>query len=183
MNGKAFANLRKLTTFFLVNNHCYSAAFSDDDIKGIAPAAITKNCGFEEFDSVELSCDRFLDLHDSEFCFMDIPKAINATNFVIAELRDEEIGGIRFDGNKRIEYLPYKVYMQFPNLIHFKAKECSVKQIMKENFEKLSRLQKIDLSSNVIQKISGNTFKGLESLMQIKLREFFLHHFDMWLKL
>lgn len=98
--------------------------------------------------------------------------AINATNFIIADLRDESIGDIDFSENEKIEYLPYKIFMQLPNLGTYDANECAIKQISKENFEKLSRLRVIELNSNKIQKVSGNTFKGLESLAHIDLSEF-----------
>lgn len=98
--------------------------------------------------------------------------AINATNFIIADLRDEEVEGIIFDRNVNIEYLPVKIHLQFPNLDIYNASRCSIKQISKENFENLSRLKSIELSGNKIQKISGNTFKGLNSLLHVNLSEF-----------
>lgn len=97
---------------------------------------------------------------------------INDTNSVIAELRDEEVQGITFDYNRKIEHLPYKIYMQLPHLVKYWARSCSITQISKQNFEKLNRLRNIMLSDNKIQKISGNTFHGLESLMNVILSEY-----------
>lgn len=100
---------------------------------------------------------------------MDKSTAINSSNFVVAELKEDEIEGILLDHNKKIEFLPYKIYMQLPNLINYRAFDCSIKQIARENFENLSRLEVIWLSWNKIQRISGNTFKGLERLKKVYL--------------
>lgn len=98
--------------------------------------------------------------------------AINSTKFVVAEDRNDEMQGIIFSNNTRIEYLPYKVHLQFPNLIYYMAGGCSIKQISKENFENLNRLERIDLSYNKIQKLSGNTFQGLAKLQRFRLGTF-----------
>lgn len=132
---------------------------------------ISKNCGFDERDTVEIACERFNNDIVVEFCDMTEKTIINSTNFIIADLRDEDIEGIRFDGNKRVEYLPYKTYMQLPNLVYFTASGCSLKQIIRENFEKLSRLKFLDFSFNQIQKISGNTFSGLTDIDSVELSE------------
>lgn len=170
MNGQAFANLLQLKVIGLLYNYCIDAAFHGDLTTDLTK--IENSCGFDEFESVEIGCGRFDDRFDLEICNMTGNSAINATNFVIGDLRDEGVGGILFDWNKKIEFLPYKIYMQFPNLASYRASHCSIKQIAKENFEKLSSLKEIYLWSNQIQKISGNTFKGLQSLMNVYLGEF-----------
>lgn len=139
-------------------------------------AGVSERCGFDELDVVEIACERFKFDHETENCIMGNKTVINATNFVIAELRDEGVGGISFDGNKQIEYLPYKIHQQLPNLFKYQASNCSIKQITKENFEKLNRLEKISLSSNQIQKINGNTFERLDKLWAVLLSEFFSYH-------
>lgn len=146
-------------------------SFNEGDLKS-ALEVISNRCGFDEFESVEIECESFRDKNNFEFCMMDEKTAINATNFVIAELKDEDIGGIDFNYNKAIEYLPYKIYMQLPNLVTYRAQWCSIKQISKQNFEELRRLKNILLNNNKIQKISGNTFRGLEKLIEIDLSEF-----------
>lgn len=175
LNAEVFANILKLTYISLVNNDCINEDFRDEEVRIRAPEEISKKCGFDEFDSVKIACEGFFG-RGRDSCDMRYLPAINATNFVVAELRDDEIGIIVSAGNKNIEYLPYKIHMQFPNLVEYAADDCSIKQISKENFEKLNRLQKIFLSSNKIQKISGNTFKGLETLARVDLSEFFTNH-------
>lgn len=151
--------------------------FNERDRK-TATQDISNSCGYEEIDLIEIACEAFnFDLaFDQEKCIMNKRTAINDTNFVISDLEDEDITGIEFDSNKKIEYLPYKIYMQFPNMISYSADSCSIKQISKYNFEKLHRLNTILLESNKIQKISGNTFKGLTSLIFINLSKFFVLH-------
>lgn len=136
---------------------------------------ISKKCGFDEMNFVEIICERFVSSSLKEHCDMTKKTAINAANFVIADLPDEDIKGIDFYDNKKIEYLPYKIYKQLPSLIEYLAYSCSIKQISKENFEKLSSLEVIRLENNRIQKILGNTFKGLERLKKVDLSKF--HNF------
>lgn len=177
LNGQSFANLHELEFISLQNNYCIDRSFHDNAIKTTALISISNSCGFEELVSVEIVCERFIipELYNFEFCDMTGKTVINATNFVIADLRDEEIEGIDFTKNKKIEYLPYKIYMHLPNLVYYWASICALKQISKENFEKLNRLQAIDLSHNQIKKIHGNTFNGLDSLIEIDLRKFFIY--------
>lgn len=169
LNGKAFANLHQLETISLITNFCIWKDFSSHVIESWKSAGevITKNCGFDEFEYVEVACEKFTSFFELEACWMKKKTSINATNFVVSDMRDEEVGHISFDDNKKIEYLPYKIFMQFPNLFSYFAESCSVKQITKENFEKLNRLKEIWLSHNKIQKIFANTFEGLESLQTV----------------
>lgn len=174
MNGKAFANLPNLERISLLHNFCIDTIFYRDVIRTTAHETISSSCGFEEINSVEIFCERFDDFGESEFCGMDKKTKINASNFVIGELRDEAIEGIDFSENKKIEYLPYKIYMQFPNLVDYRANQCTIKQITKANFENLNRLKYLKLSSNKIQKIFGNTFHGLGNLREVDLSEFLI---------
>lgn len=176
MNGQVFANLVNLKTIFLTQNGCINKFFIGDEARKTAIEKISTSCGFDEFDSKGVVCERFEDYVNDvgipiDSCLMVEKTAINASNFVIADLKDDEIEGIVFEGNLRIEFLPYKIYMQFSNLDIYMAGRCSIKQISKENFENLHRLKHIDLSFNQIQKISTDTFKQLGNLMHISLSE------------
>lgn len=172
LNGNAFESLSNLKSIFLSHNYCIDKKFIDAEVRDIASEVISNSCGFDELDSVKILCEKYHDYENFETCFMTERTAINSTNFVIADLRDEEIEGITFEGNTRVEYLPYKIQMGFPNLLIYKANRCSIKQLSKENFEKLNRLKYIELSMNRIQKIFGTTFKGLGSLVRVDLSEF-----------
>lgn len=171
LNSHAFAKLTSLDAIHLNQNYCIDDEFQDGPAFKTAFEAIASSCGYDEIDSVEVVCERYQNI-PNEYCLMNERTAINATNFVMGELRDEEVEGIVFDGNKKIEYIPYKIHMQFPNLAIYHANRCSIKQISKENFENLRRLKSIELASNKIQKLAGNTFKGLEKLTKVDLSEF-----------
>lgn len=172
MNGQAFTKLLNLNNIYLLNNYCIDSSFYGPHVRKTDFRELSNKCGYRELDSVEIACEKFFDIESSEFCFMTENTVINDTNSVIAELRDEEVQGITFDYNRKIEHLPYKIYMQLPHLVKYWARSCSITQISKQNFEKLNRLRNIMLSDNKIQKISGNTFHGLESLMNVILSEY-----------
>lgn len=170
LNAQIFANLADLQYISLLDNDCINFYF--DLGLDFAYEVISKSCGYEESVYVEVACEKYPILRNQDYCLMTERTAINSTNFIIADMKDEEIEGIVFESNTNIEYLPYKIYMQFPNLDFYNAERCSIQQISKENFEKLSRLRSIVLSHNKIQKISGNTFKGLGNLLYVDLGEF-----------
>lgn len=175
LNGQAFANLHNLEFLLLQNEgFCIDSFFvlKKDTSRLKIFEKVTKLCGYDENDFVEIPCEKFDSLSKSESCMMNGSTIINATNFIIADPRDDDIRGIFFDLNKKIEYLPYKIYMQLPILIKYSANNCSIKQISMENFEKLNRLEQIRLAGNLIQKISGNTFKGLKRLKHVDLGKF-----------
>lgn len=159
----------------LFNNHCIDDYFIGEQVKSTAAGEVSQKCGFKEVDLVGIACERFEDFGEIECCDMRDKTVINATNFAIADLKDEDIKGITFEGNKKVEYLPYKIYLQFPNLAEYYAHSCSIKEITKENFENLNRLQNIILSSNHIQMLPGSTFKGLHNLKTVDLSEIFLY--------
>lgn len=177
LNWNAFANLARLEIIDLSINYCISREFNGEQIKTLAPESISNNCGFDEIDSAEVPCERF-ETSLVEVCFMNERTSINSTKFVVAELRNDEMQGIIFTNNTKIEYLPYKIHLQFPNLIYYYADKCSIKQISKENFESLNRLERIDLSFNRIQKISGNTFQGLGKLQKFRFSRFSIFVFS-----
>lgn len=171
LNGKAFANLLQLEIIDLYANYCIGETFKGEEVKTKASESISRQCGFDEIDAVEVACERF-ESSLIEWCFMTDRVAINSNNFVIAELRNDGMEGIVFSNNSKIEYLPYKIHTQFPNLVAYMASRCSIKQITKENFEGLNRLERLDLSFNKIQKISGNTFQGLQKLQRFRFGKF-----------
>lgn len=172
MNGDAFTNLPRLKYITLNDNHCIDRYFyhsTDRDFSGI-----TKTCGFPDIGSVDIGCESYTNflLIQGESCNMNNISIINSPNFVMADMKDEQLKFINFFGNEKVEYLLYKIYMQFPNLMRISAYECSIKQISKQNFENLIRLEQINLRQNLILKIYGDTFKGLESLRLVDLSKF-----------
>lgn len=166
LNSQAFDKL-PLRFVFLKSNSCIDTLFLG--FREAARKAISSGCGFEEIDTIEVSCEKYQDYDDYDYCFMNKRTVIDSDNYVLADLKDDDVEGIIFERNMDIEYLPFKIYLQFPNLDIYKASRCSIQQISKENFEKLYRLKYIELSFNRIQKLHANTFKGLKSLERVLL--------------
>lgn len=108
-------------------------------------------------------------------CLMRSATTINGSGYTIST-RDLTIGGLAFDSNKNIRYLPEKVAKKFPNLLAYWASDCSLTKISKIHFEALTKLREISLHSNRIEKITSNTFKDSTSLKNLDLGEKFLFH-------
>lgn len=125
--------------------------------------------GFE----IEIKCGRYEPCHEAtSCCIMDVASVIKSTEVTISE-RDDEIDGIDFSENKNILYLPVLVHEKLPNLIAYYAYHCSVREISKRNFEKLDRLEDLNLNSNQIETIGSDTFEDLVALQQLHISECF----------
>jgi Leucine-rich repeat (LRR) protein len=97
---------------------------------------------------------------------------IDSKHFVLANGRNESINGLSFPANKKVEFLPTKIANVFPNLEAFSAYACSIREISKENFVGLSKLEFLDLHYNQIKTIRSGTFEGLSSLKAVHLCKF-----------
>jgi hypothetical protein len=104
-------------------------------------------------------------------CFIQTFK-IDSRDFVLGNGRNETIKGLWFPGNKKVEFLPTKVLSVFPNLEAFSAPRCSIREISKENFVGLSKLEYLSLSGNQIKTVRSGTFEGLSSLTTVWLSKF-----------
>lgn len=123
--------------------------------------ASERNCEKKEFYA-------FSSYESTNTCYMTILTTIDSPGFTISS-RDETIGGLMFDGNRKIRFLPENVVGKFPNLFAYWAQSCSVTKISKTNFAKLVKLKDVRLYSNQIQKIPSNTFADLRSLERLDL--------------
>lgn len=64
---------------------------------------------------------------------------INETDAIIST-RNDSILGLTMTGNKKLFYLPIQIDEKFPSLMAYEAPRCSIKEIFKRNFKKLSNL-------------------------------------------
>lgn len=106
-------------------------------------------------------------------CFMQDATVIEASDFKISTPRDERVQEILFNRNRKISFLPLGTSKNFPNLTGYSARNCSIKNLRKENFQNLNALKGIYLDNNQIETILSETFESL-----ISLQEVFLGNFD-----
>lgn len=127
--------------------------------------------------AVRIKCDNFseFDLGYSDgilkSCNMETSTSISSTGITINSARDETITRMSFSNNKNIFYLPDDVNENFPNLLRYNAKRCSITLITKTNFKGLNKLVKLNLWGNQLEKITSDTFKDLVDLQVLKLGE------------
>lgn len=105
-------------------------------------------------------------------CLMILETVIDEPNYEISSRKNETIQGLTFNANKKIFFLPLEAFKKFPNLLGYSAYECSIKSIVKENFQNLNKLTVIYLHKNQIETILSDTFEGLSSLQDIFLGNF-----------
>lgn len=103
---------------------------------------------------------------------MDQVTAINDKDVTISN-RDKTVNGLWFYKNKKLFFLPVKVGKIFPNLQYYTAHSCAIKEVKKENFQGLVKLQNLWLSDNQIEKVPSDTFESLRKLTHLDLGEKF----------
>lgn len=97
--------------------------------------------------------------------------SINSHEFSFESLKHENVTGLSFEGNKKIVYLPIKLYENFPNLFGIDASNCAIKKIANDNFRGLKFLKQLWLRGNAIEIISSDTFENLQQLEYLSLGE------------
>lgn len=71
---------------------------------------------------------------------------------------DDSVNAITFWNNKNIFYLPVKTGEKFPNLAIYWAQNCSINDISKLNFVGLSKLERLYLGKNAIERLPATHF-------------------------
>lgn len=94
---------------------------------------------------------------------------INVKNYTISTDKGVKVKGFSARKNLNIEYLPINIYDLFPNLIAYKAINCSVKSLSIENFRNLLALELLALDNNQIEGIPPGVFSDLGSLEVLNL--------------
>lgn len=120
--------------------------------------------------ATEISCEKIEQGNDVKLCYFDKTTSINFNDTAIAT-KDDSVKGIFMTYNEKIRYLPVQVHKKFSNLQKYYAAECSIQAISKANFEKLTKLTEIWLTTNEITRVKSDTFQGLSSLKIVKLGE------------
>lgn len=99
---------------------------------------------------------------------------IDSTEFMITSPRDETVGAFYAWENKKLEHLPRNIGDLLPNLLNLHAAKCSIKQISRENFKNLSKLRRLNLDGNQIERIDDDTFEFIPAVERIFLCEYLI---------
>lgn len=127
-------------------------------------------------ESIKLS-NNWKPLFGLKTCFMTKTTCINAYDTYFESLKNKNLTGLSFEGNKKILYLPVKLYESFRNLFGLDASDCSIKQISIENFRGLILLKQLWLRGNEIEIVASNTFESLKNLEHLSLGK--LQHYSL----
>lgn len=115
------------------------------------------------------------DLIDSKlFTCMVLQSEINGKIFVLKTIIDEQVHGIDFSNNSKVQFLPGRLQEKFPNLLVYDAQNCKVRSVDESNFEKLFKLTAVDLSNKFINHIPKDLFKDSVSVQVINLSTVYL---------
>lgn len=102
-------------------------------------------------------------------CIMDDLTSIEEPNVKISSAYDRYVKGLNFAHNKQIFNLPDNVAENFPNLLAYSAWDCSVKEITNNDFKGLTKLIRLALDDNQIEKVASKAFDDLENLRTLWL--------------
>lgn len=114
--------------------------------------------------SVEIDCEKIETIDHDKICFLDKRTAVRTTSVTFYPGSDGNVRAISFSFNQKVEFLPIQVGQKFPNLVQYRAANCAVRRVTKDNFEGLVKLEALRLSGNRIEKIASDTFEGLSNL-------------------
>lgn len=124
--------------------------------------------------AMEIACEKIGEgnwgdpVGEAKICLMHQSTIIDKSDFKILT-RDESINALDFNNNKKIEFLPIKVFENFPHLLGYSARGCSIKEVSKKNFENLNKLKVLWLGDNQIEKIPSDAFEDLSALEKVYL--------------
>jgi hypothetical protein len=104
-------------------------------------------------------------------CAMNTNLVLNSTIPIFSGPKDETITGLHFRKNRKVSILPQRVHETYPNLVVYGAESCSVKEIAREHFEKLTQLRRLNLESNQIFEVKQGVFDDLIAMEYIGLSE------------
>lgn len=79
------------------------------------------------------------------------------------------ITALTFGWNKKIFFLTVQLAESFPNLVVLHASGCSITSVVKQNFNRLQKLRRLDLDLNKIRKIPNDAFQDLISLEWLQM--------------
>lgn len=96
---------------------------------------------------------------------------ITSEGFLFTSEPDETVSEVTMSNNIQTCFLPTRVDSNFPNLVAYYARFCSIHTITNGNFQNLGKLKLLALENNNIKTISSDTFGDLFSLEILSLRK------------
>lgn len=177
MNSQVFKGL-KLNEAMLKGNECIDRNSHDNIVGKNFLTEVSKKCGFTESkpSKNKMSCLKITFQFTTTFIFCSCCKnssAINSPDFFISDRRHDGVNRIDLRNNPKLEFLPVSIFLKFSNVQTYDADRCSIREISKNNFEHLLKLESLNLSFNRIKIIKHNTFEGLPKLERILLSNVF----------
>lgn len=106
-------------------------------------------------------------------CSVDNNTAISIDDVTFLSTSNYFVDGIHFNSNKRIVFLPVRIYESFPNLRAYFAGNLNISKVSHKNLQRLSKLEILHLNNNRIEKIRSDTFEGLLKLRIVNLGKLF----------
>lgn len=165
MEDGAFKHLPLLKNIAFESNICINQRFSNINRDSFLKL-ISSFCGvdkrFVACETIEAEFDQFR-------CHMQSSTAITTRSMSLSDEFNVDMFRIIFDGNKNIQFLPISMNRNFPNLLAILASNCSIIEISKESFEKLTELEILNLAGNKIYSIWSDTFNDLKALTKLYL--------------
>jgi Leucine-rich repeat (LRR) protein len=125
----------------------------------------------QQVECEEIQTRRINDIGDEllKGCRMDEITVIDSADLTLVSEYDEGVTEMFGTLNKKIEFLPTKIYEKFPRLISLIFKDCALKSVTIDSLQKLVHMRKIDLSSNQIETFGNETFDDLKRLQYLYL--------------
>lgn len=177
MNGVAFADLPQLVRVDLTDNACISKAFEVERGSRQFRRKISRSCGSADVVKKQLSCTSSTACDEVEnstlCCELDLDTRVDASDYTFTtDPRYKTLEILIIAHQSNVEFLPVLVHERFPGLKHYLVKNTPVTKISKKNFEKMFKLETLNLDRNDIEVIKSDTFEDLVNLKLIALCEY-----------
>lgn len=106
-------------------------------------------------------------------CYLQNPSVLRSNNIAISSYKNELITRLYIWRNSNVKFLPILVHQTFPNLKQIEAKDGSIQNISRANFDRLNRMEELVLSGNQIETVKRDTFWDLVRLKKLDLGKFY----------
>lgn len=129
-----------------------------------------------QFHCTEIPCSeiknhKWLYVGQQKTCYMKKSLKIDEDDSTISPQSNEVNAFNLCWSNNKVLFLPIEIHESFPELIMYRAQDCSITTVAKEHFENLSELKVLLLGENGIEMIPPGVFDDLTALEHLNLRK------------